>query len=1056
MERESTRMSKLHFVCQFTSFELSSLDLPIEVRKSNLALVARSRSSQTVELKPGIYHVTAKLPAGQELYNQVQVDEGTDATVVLSPDPEDESPNESRAVQHFLGSQLNTAQVSSPNQQQIIEERKPLPIAVTAGRTEIRSYVARLRAFQVNMLLGNYDTITYPWLSPSYPQQDMAQIDIFNVHAISILQLLQPKVPAINVVLPARVGKSCSLILALLPNGLYSIDIHLGNTSADLLMRYLQKGLLEEAALLTDSEQQLAEQLLNQKLNDPIAGAVGAYALLRFGYLQHLHNWTSNLNNWFPWLPDSAAIRGEHLARLGNHTEALTTFLELPTRGLPIFSDGLAYALDRLRLYTSLGGSHFEKAQLYQAQRLMEQLQRFATFTDFGQPLLTYTGIEPGNPSDEPLGEDITSFEGEEIHLQQIIVSSPSVIKKAIDEAGAFATPVNTMGVAVRFGVFLPGIEPKDGYEVLVRVIHKDDRFDPSIPPLDFHLTLEGDSTESLWQASVTIPVKPKTHFGQPGTYLYRYQLLQKLLSPPNTATTKIVTRWFTDPFARAADVGQLATFVTPGFVPDFPWTDETWKVPELDDLIVYELHVEEFNSTFDGIIERLPYLKSLGVNCLELMPVTRMKLDFDWGYGPLHYFAPNERWGGVQGLKRLVNACHHAGIAVILDVVYQHVDRTFPYCLVYENAGIESPMINGDGPFGPQIDFSKELAREYVRKVNSHWLYEYHVDGFRYDEVTELFDGPTGIKYARLAFDTYNESLKLSRFTPSGGVAAGEYSRIIQCPEALGLSQEILRSTYSNSTWQDDLLDKAESLIKGNSVDDRFVELLVLEKSSVDYPDTKTVHDSNYNPVEMPVAPFQYLENHDHSQLLCFTRTLLGDVPFGDRSKFYKLQPFVIALYTCQGIPMLWQGQEFAENYALPESGNGRIYFRRDVNWEYFYDDFGAPLIRLYRTLGNLRRTSPALRSRESFYYKSQSRPGDGIVAYSRGSICTEQIAMVFLNFSDGAQSISVPFPESGIYREMIDNDVRTIPFEIGVDHTLPALSINVPSHYGYVFIKG
>ena len=150
----------------------------------------------------------------------------------------------------------------------------------------------------------------------------------------------------------------------------------------------------------------------------------------------------------------------------------------------------------------------------------------------------------------------------------------------------------------------------------------------------------------------------------------------------------------------------------------------------------------------------------------------------------------------------------------------------------------------------------------------------------------------------------------------------------------------------------------------------------------------------------------------------------------------------------------MLWQGQEFAENYKLPGSGNGRVCFRRDVNWEYFYDDFGAPLIRLYRILGNLRRTSPALRSRESFYYKAQSRPGDGIVAYSRGSVRTKQIAMVFLNFSDREQSISVPFPEPGIYREMIDNDVRTIPFEVGVDKTLLSVSINVPSHYGYVFI--
>src|SRR5947207_543571 len=80
----------------------------------------------------------------------------------------------------------------------------------------------------------------------------------------------------------------------------------------------------------------------------------------------------------------------------------------------------------------------------------------------------------------------------------------------------------------------------------------------------------------------------------------------------------------------------------------------------------------------------------------------------------------------------------------------------------------LPSPIIGGYGPFGPEIDFSKEFARDYVQAANFHWLYEYHVDGFRYDEVTDLYDGPTGVKYAKIAFDTYNESLKLFRFTPS------------------------------------------------------------------------------------------------------------------------------------------------------------------------------------------------------------------------------------------------------------------------------------------------
>ncbi|HWS85025.1 MAG TPA: alpha-amylase family glycosyl hydrolase [Ktedonobacteraceae bacterium] len=615
-----------------------------------------------------------------------------------------------------------------------------------------------------------------------------------------------------------------------------------------------------------------------------------------------------------------------------------------------------------------------------------------------------------------------------------------------MNKVGAFVSALTGAGVPVRFGIYLPGIEQHDGYEVLVRVIHKEDRFNPDIKTKDFPLSRVAGDPNTLWQAEVTIPHQSGTKFGELGTYLYRYQLWQTAHGSRN-----LITKWFTDPIARATDVGQLAAFTTPGSVPEFVWTDNGWRVPELEHLVVYELHVEEFNSTFDGVIERLDYLKSLGVNCLELMPVTSLKLDFDWGYGPLHYFAPNERWGGVQGLKRLVNACHEAKIAVVLDVVYQHVDSTFPYQLVYQNAGIGSPMIGRQGSFGPQIDFDKEFARDYVQAANFHWLDEYHVDGFRYDEAPDFYDGPVGVKYAKLAFDTYKKSLNIPRFTPSGRGDPGEYSRIIQCPEALSDPQGFLRNTYSNATWQNRFLDLAEQMVRGTSADGSFVPQLLLD-GSLGYPSSRDVIDRHGATVSMPVAPFQYLESHDHSQLICYTKGDPGNAPFGDRSKFYKLQPFAIALYTCVGIPMLWQGQEFAENYNLPEKGDERIRFRRDVNWEYFYDDYGAPLVRLYRRLGELRRDYPALRSRESFYYSEESRTGEGIVAYYRRS--ANQIAIVFLNFSDQTRSISVPVPEAGTYREMIDADEPN-PLVRSVNHANLHLDVDVPSHYGYIFIK-
>jgi maltooligosyltrehalose trehalohydrolase len=603
---------------------------------------------------------------------------------------------------------------------------------------------------------------------------------------------------------------------------------------------------------------------------------------------------------------------------------------------------------------------------------------------------------------------------------------------------GATAAAPTASGVDAHFGLYLPGINESAGYEVRVKVIHHNDRFTAAVATMDFPLRQTPGDPYNLWQADIHLPTEPGTSFGTSGTYLYRYQLLQG---------GNVVTKWFTDPFARSTDdVGELSAVTTADSVPPFTWTDDAWKVPELVDLVVYELHPEQFNDTFDGIVARLAYLRGLGVTCIELMPVTSLKLDFDWGYGPLHYLAPNQRWGGNAGLKRLVDAAHGAGVAVIIDVVYQHVDPTFPYNLVYADTHLPSPMIGSQGPFGPTIDFNQPFSRDYVQAVGQHWLNEYHLDGFRYDEVTDLYDGPTGNAYAKMAFDAYSESLRLPRFTPSGGTAAGEYSRIIQAPEALNQPQAILANTYSNATWQDNLLAKVEAMAGMGFVDDGFAHLLDVNFSG--YPATKTVQDGNGNPVDMPVAPFQYLESHDHSQLIAFVAGQ-PDAPMADRSRWYKLQPYAIALYTCQGIPMLWEGQEFADSYSLPNSGDARIHFRRNTHWEYFYDDQGGPLVRLYRILGSLRHAHPALRSRDSFYDNVNSRPSDGVIVYRRHSAPDNELALVFVNFSDQARTVSVPFPQPGVYQELIDGGPS-----ITVTQPNQFVTVTVPSNYGRIYL--
>jgi maltooligosyltrehalose trehalohydrolase len=625
-----------------------------------------------------------------------------------------------------------------------------------------------------------------------------------------------------------------------------------------------------------------------------------------------------------------------------------------------------------------------------------------------------------------------------------------------VSEVGAFPVAVPG-GFQITFGVYLPGIRAADGFDVVVRVIHRDDRYDPAIQPQDFHLLWNNSHPLDPWSA--TVPVQPVvgTHFGSEGLYLYRFQLW---FTPPG-GQRQLVTRWFTDPFARQTDVGLLSAVMHSRNPAPFVWTDAAYKTPELDDLIVYELQVEEFNDTFDGVIDRLTYLQSLGVNCLELMPVASAKLDFDWGYGPLHYFSPSAHIGGPDGLRRLVDACHAANMAVILDVVYQHVDPAFAYKLVYNDVNatpgaprVSSPMIGASGLFGPQADFNQVFTQEYFAASNRHWLDEYHVDGFRYDEVTDLYVSPTDTGYAKLAYDTYRFSFGMPRFVPN----ANGYSRIIQCAEALWRAPDVLRNTYTSCAWQNDLLDQAEAIATGAAPTADFAHTLDPFFAGR-YPATKTAVNAAGNPVDMPVAPFQYLNSHDHSHLIVFAGTSGGGpFPPGERSRFWRLQALAVALYTSQGVPMLWEGEELADNYNLPNDGFARVDLRRDTHWEYFYDEFGSQLVSLYRRLGQLRRASRALRSRELFYYWQQSLQGSQLIAFHRhapaGPAGPEEYAMVILNFSGSADTISVPFPKAGVWTEKLDASFRPAPLTVTVASAGDTQTITVPSNYGYIFI--
>jgi maltooligosyltrehalose trehalohydrolase len=173
-----------------------------------------------------------------------------------------------------------------------------------------------------------------------------------------------------------------------------------------------------------------------------------------------------------------------------------------------------------------------------------------------------------------------------------------------------------------------------------------------------------------------------------------------------------------------------------------FRWTDAGWRTPELADVVLYELHVGTFSAagTFDGVVADLPRLRELGAGAVELMPVAEFPGGRNWGYDGVHPYAPQSTYGGPDGLRRLVDAAHRAGIAVVLDVVYNHLGPEGNYLAEfgpYFTDRYRTPWgfaVNLDGPDSDEV-------RRWVVDNAVYWVREFHVDGLRLDAVHALFD---------------------------------------------------------------------------------------------------------------------------------------------------------------------------------------------------------------------------------------------------------------------------------------------------------------------------
>lgn len=348
---------------------------------------------------------------------------------------------------------------------------------------------------------------------------------------------------------------------------------------------------------------------------------------------------------------------------------------------------------------------------------------------------------------------------------------------------------------------------------------------------------------------------------------------------------------------------------------PTFPWQDEKWSGIALDACIFYELHIGTFtpDGTFDAAIERLEYLCELGVTAIELMPVAQFPGERNWGYDGVYPFAPHHSYGGSAGLKRFVAACHRQGLAVFLDVVYNHL-------------GPEGNYLHAFGPYftdryrtpwGEAVNFDgtgSDAVRHYFVANACYWLSEYHCDGLRLDAVHGIFDFSARHILAELAEAVHALSAAMGR--PAYVIAESDLNdpRLVTAPRLGGYGLD--------AQWCDDFHHALRTLLTGDrdGYFSDFGEFSHLVKSFregfVLAGDYSSYRQRRHGGSSAGIPPGQLLvfsSNHDQ----------VGNRMRGERlSEHLALPQLKLAAATIllsPYLPLLFMGEEYAETAPFP-----------------------------------------------------------------------------------------------------------------------------------------
>ena len=364
------------------------------------------------------------------------------------------------------------------------------------------------------------------------------------------------------------------------------------------------------------------------------------------------------------------------------------------------------------------------------------------------------------------------------------------------------------------------------------------------------------------------------------------------------------------DPASRSQPDGvhQASAVVDPDA---FGWTDRGWRGFPLKDLIIYELHTGTFTETgtFDAIIPYLDYLKhDVGVTAIELMPVAQFPGRRNWGYDGTYLYAPHSTYGGPQGLKTLVDACHAAGLAVILDVVYNHLGPEGNYLADFGPYFTDryrtawGDAMNYDGPDSDEV-------RHFIVGNALYWVTEYHIDALRLDAIHGIYDFSATHILQELTEAVHGQAARLGRQVFVIAESALNDVRVITPPEQGGYGLD--------GQWNDDfhhalrttLTEEREGYYQdfeglghlATAMQDGYVY-------SGQYSRYRRSRHGNASKERPPSQFVVFSQNHDQ----------VGNRAFGDRLSiripFEALKVAAAAVLLSPNIPLLFMGEEYGE----------------------------------------------------------------------------------------------------------------------------------------------